>query len=102
MTIEPSLSTVAHLEALARLSAVFARSPRAQVIWTRYHRQTLGDVPMNYLEATDGTVDIEGLVIRGSWDPDIGWDLDSAITVLTEDDEIITLKGWLAAEMVLR
>lgn len=101
MTYSTTTSTVAHLSLMAGLTRVFAQSSRAQALWNEHHAAQLGEMPAQYIVATDGMAEIEGLLIHGDWDPEVGWDLDGLLHLLCEDGEIIRLRGWMATALEL-
>ena len=89
---------VERLRTLVAASLVFYRTPRAQLLWAR-HCHAIGPVPDTYVSADNGMSTVEGLVIGGTWDADAGWDFDGRFTVLADDGVILTVNGWMAAQI---
>ena len=87
---------VDRLRTLATMAAVYHANPKARMLWGRHYEQ-IGPYPNTFITADDGMVLLEGLVIDGDWHPDHGWDFDSIVTIITDDGEIMTIKGWLAS-----
>jgi hypothetical protein len=90
---------VDRLRTLAILSVMFGNNDRAKLIWNRHHARDLGQMPRVVVSASNGMFDLEGLVIHGRRDGGMPWDYDGTLTILTEDNEIIDLHGWMATDM---
>ena len=86
---------VERLRTLAFAASVFQGSARAQRIWAA-HPASLGQLPDTYVTAEDAMSTVEGLVIGGQWDADLGWDFDGTFTVLADDGVILDVNGWMA------
>lgn len=89
---------VERLSTLMRMAAVYHRTPRARMLWGRHYEQ-IGPYPDTYVSADDGMSLLEGLVIDGDWEPDIGWDFDGTFTIITDDGEILKVNGWMASSI---
>lgn len=75
---------------------VFHSTERARNVWeNRCSNPAL--TPCQFVSCTDGTRDLIGVVIGGTMadaeDTKL-WDLECAFTMLTEDAEILIVKGW--------
>jgi hypothetical protein len=89
---------ISRLATIARATVRFHANIRARMTWARhYHR--VGPYPSDYVFISDGTVDLEGLIIGGTYDDGHGWDFDGEIAIFTDDGEILTVKGWMATSI---
>jgi len=82
------------------LLARFRENTRAQHVWSRQapNPRCLPDV---FVACSDGTVDLEGVVIGGRFDPDNvpAWDLTGTFTVFDAHGAILDVNGWLATDL---
>ncbi len=90
---EASPTQVDRLRAVATLTSLLFRTPKALALWRR-NNPTGEEAPTDYVIASGGFETFEGLVIDGSWDEVHGWDYDSKFKLFTDDAEIITCYGW--------
>ena len=77
---------------------VFHNTERARNVWEK-RCSNPAQTPCQFVSCSDGTRDLIGVVIGGTMPEDADsrlWDLDCAFTILTEDAEILIVKGWYA------
>ncbi|MGF1277620.1 hypothetical protein [Acetobacter pasteurianus] len=83
------------------IQSVFHGAESARKVWAR-HVVDPALTPSQFVSCTDGTRDLIGVVIGGTIpdaeDPCL-WDTESTFTLLTEDAEILIVKGWYATSL---